>query len=38
MAVFQSGKWIAFEMDLGNQDQREAFLEGKVPTGARLIK
>ncbi|HET9363685.1 MAG TPA: hypothetical protein VFP71_01735 [Candidatus Angelobacter sp.] len=38
MAVLQGEKWIAFEMDLGNQAQREDFLKGKVPVGVRLIK
>lgn len=34
MAVLgPEGKWIAFEMDLGNKAHREAFLEGRVPVG-----
>jgi hypothetical protein len=35
MAVLQKGRWVSFEMDLGNQDHREAFLEGRVPQGVR---
>src|SRR5579863_8273626 len=31
------GRWTNFEMDLGNEEQRTDFLEGKVPTGARLL-
>lgn len=29
--------WTAFEMDLGNQDQRAAFLAGKVPAGVKAF-
>jgi hypothetical protein len=29
------GKWIPFEMELGDPIQREEFWAGKVPTGAR---
>ena len=36
MAVLQDGKWIRFQMDLGNRQQRKAFLAGKVPDGATL--
>jgi hypothetical protein len=32
-----NGKWINFEMDLGNQEHREAFRRGEVPTGAKLV-
>lgn len=32
MAVLDGdGKWVKFEMDLGNRDQRQAFLEGRIP-------
>lgn len=35
MAVLDSdGKWVAFTMDLGNPEQRRAFLDGTVPAGA----
>jgi hypothetical protein len=37
MAVLDKGKWIAFEMELGNLDQRKEFAEGKVPSGAHLL-
>lgn len=37
MAVLERERWIAFEMDLGNLKQRKAFLEGKLPSGARLL-
>jgi hypothetical protein len=34
----QEGKWIHFEMSLGNARQREAFLRGEVPNGVKLIQ
>ncbi len=38
MAVLDTdNRWIPFEMDLGNKKQREAFLEGKVPPGAKRL-
>jgi len=38
MAVLDdNGKWAAFEMDLGNQGHRTAFLAGKVPAGVNMI-
>jgi hypothetical protein len=37
MAVLDREKWIAFEMELGNSEQREAFLQGRVPRAARLL-
>jgi hypothetical protein len=37
MAVLENGTWRAFQMDLGDKDQREAFLAGKVPLGAKLL-
>jgi hypothetical protein len=30
-------RWIAFEMDLGNQDQRAEFLVGQVPRGVKTF-
>jgi len=35
MAVLQSDRWVPFQMELGNPEHRRAFLEGKVPPGAR---
>ncbi|HWX55694.1 MAG TPA: hypothetical protein VN176_13990 [Verrucomicrobiae bacterium] len=37
MAVLERGKWVAFKMDLGDPDQRTAFLKGRVPNGVRLL-
>lgn len=34
MAVLVEEAWVEFEMDLGNPEQRAAFLEGRVPEGA----
>jgi hypothetical protein len=31
MAIRQEDKWVPFEMELGNLEQRAAFLEGRVP-------
>lgn len=36
MAVLKNGKWVKFEMDLGDPEHREAFLAGKVPAGVSL--
>ena len=35
MAVLVEEDWVEFEMDLGNPEQRAAFLEGRVPEGAQ---
>jgi len=35
--LVDGGRWAHFEIDLGNQDHREAFWRGQVPTGARLL-
>jgi hypothetical protein len=35
MAVLQKGRWSPFQMDLGNWDHRQAFLEGRLPDGVR---
>jgi hypothetical protein len=35
--MVQDGRWVHFEMDLGNDEHREAFWLGKVPAGVRLI-
>lgn len=38
MAVLdEAGSWTAFEMELGDRGQREAFLAGGVPRDARLL-
>jgi hypothetical protein len=37
MAVLDQGRWVAFEMELSNLAQRNAFLEGTVPQDARLL-
>ena len=38
MAVLDKiGKWVAFEMNLGNQKHRKAFWEGKVPKGIKVL-
>jgi hypothetical protein len=37
MAVLKSGKWVQFEMDLGDTDHRAAFLAGKVPGGVETV-
>jgi hypothetical protein len=36
MAVLRDGKWVRFEMQLGNPNHRDAFLRGEVPHGAKL--
>jgi len=33
--LVEGGRWVHFEMDLGNQHQREAFLRGEVPDGCK---
>lgn len=36
MAVMDStGRWVSFQMDLGNKKHRKAFLAGKVPKGTK---
>ena len=35
MAVLQNGRWVPFQMELGNRDHRKAFLEGRVPAGVK---
>ncbi|HTU89349.1 MAG TPA: hypothetical protein VMF69_04555 [Gemmataceae bacterium] len=36
MAVLQDGTWLNFRMDLGDPEQREAFLNGEVPDDAAM--
>jgi hypothetical protein len=38
MAVLQGTRWQSFMMDLENKGQRRAFLEGKLPVGARPVR
>jgi hypothetical protein len=38
MAVRQDGKWVRFEMELGDRKHREAFLRGEIPSGVRIIE
>jgi len=35
MGVLQDGRWVHFQMDLGDKAHREAFARGEVPAGAR---
>lgn len=37
VGVLSDGRWVNFEIDLGNSEHREAFLQGKVPAGVRLL-
>jgi len=37
MGVLQNGHWVHFEMDLGNQQHRNAFLRGEVPEGVSTL-
>jgi hypothetical protein len=37
MGVLKDGRWVHFEMDLGNQEHRTAFLSGQVPNGAKVL-
>jgi hypothetical protein len=32
-----SGQWTAFEMNLGNREQRAIFLVGQIPDGVKLL-
>ena len=36
MAVLRDGKWIRFQMDLGNRKHRKAFCAGQVPDGVTM--
>ena len=35
MGILENGRWVHFQMDLGNRKQREAFFQGIVPAGAQ---
>lgn len=37
LGVLKDGRWVHFEMDLGNEQHRKAFLSGQVPDGAKVI-
>jgi hypothetical protein len=36
MGLLKTGAWVHFEMELGDEKQRQAFLKGEVPEGVRL--
>jgi hypothetical protein len=36
MGVLEQDRWRHFQMDLGNRQQRTAFLQGKIPQGVTL--
>ncbi len=36
-AVREQDRWVNFEMELGNQEDREAFWRGEIPGGAKQI-
>ena len=38
IGVLSGGRWIHFEMDLGNEQHRQAFLGGQVPDGVRMTR
>ena len=35
MGVLENGKWVHFQMDLGNPQHRSAFLAGEVPAAVK---
>ena len=37
VGVLVDGHWANFEIDLGNEQHREAFWQGQVPVGVRLL-
>jgi hypothetical protein len=37
MGVIRDGRWVHFEMDLGNELHRKAFLSGRVPDGVKIL-
>lgn len=37
MGVLQNGRWVHFQMDLGNEHHRAAFLNGQVPKGSKVV-
>jgi hypothetical protein len=38
MGVLRDGEWVHFQMDLGNENHRAAFLRGEVPEGATFAE
>jgi len=36
MGVLRNGRWVHFQMELGNRRQREAFLTGEIPDGVTM--
>lgn len=36
--VLKEGRWVHFELDLGNARHRNAFLSGQVPDGVTVIE
>jgi hypothetical protein len=37
MAVLRDGQWVRFRMELGDRNQRAAFLEGRIPPGVKIV-
>jgi hypothetical protein len=37
MGLLKDSRWVHFEMDLGNEQHRNAFLNGQVPDGAKIL-
>ena len=37
MGVLCDDQWRHFQMDLGNRQQRERFLQGQLPEGVELV-
>ena len=38
VGILQGNRWLHFEMDLGNERHREAFMRGALPDGVKLIR
>jgi hypothetical protein len=38
MAVLQNGEWQTFQMELGDAAHRQAFQEGRIPSGVQIGK
>ncbi len=37
VGVLKDDRWLHFEMDLGNEQHRTAFLSGRVPDGVKML-
>lgn len=37
MGIMRDGRWLHFQMDLGNERHREAFRRGELPEGVTLV-